>query len=303
MAIKCPVCENTSARPEFSNGGRRVECPRCGKFRITNNAMQMWEDFLESSQDKERLIANASGWIFENQDVLIGPEKIDMLKKLRAPSFHDRADMLMLAMEAKTSYAGQFISLQTADWQARAWCSNDDELYEILQYLASEGRIADTGETGTPTVKILPKGWAHLELLKASNPESPFGFVAMWFNQTMTGIYDNAIEPAITSAGYKPLRVDREEHVGKIDDFIITNIRRARFVAADLTGQRQSVYFEAGFALGLNLPVFYTCREDDIKSIHFDIRQFNCIAWHNCTELKERLTNRIIAVIGQGKQS
>ena len=40
----------------------------------------------------------------------------------------------------------------------------------------------------------------------------------------------------------------------------MAEIRRARFVLADHTGQVNSVYFEAGFALGFGLTVIPTSR-------------------------------------------
>lgn len=59
------------------------------------------------------------------------------------------------------------------------------------------------------------------------------------------------------------------------------------------------MYFEAGFAIGLGIPIIWTAREDEVKGgkIHFDIRQYNCIEWKNPEDLKEKLINRIKAVI------
>ena len=37
-------------------------------------------------------------------------------------------------------------------------------------------------------------------------------------------------------------------------------------MVCDLTGYRGGVYFEAGFASGLGLPVIYTCRKDWAKN-------------------------------------
>ncbi len=37
-----------------------------------------------------------------------------------------------------------------------------------------------------------------------------------------------------------------------------------RFMIADFTGHRGGVYFEAGFAHGLGIPVIWTCREDQL---------------------------------------
>ena len=60
------------------------------------------------------------------------------------------------------------------------------------------------------------------------------------------------------------------------------------------------VYFEAGFAQGLGLKVIWTCHEDHVKDLHFDTRQENHITWENPEDLREKLKNRIRAVIGFG---
>ncbi|MDD9797634.1 MAG: hypothetical protein OXT03_00745, partial [Alphaproteobacteria bacterium] len=39
------------------------------------------------------------------------------------------------------------------------------------------------------------------------------------------------------------------------------------------------VYYEAGFAHGLNKQVIFTVREDCADHVHFDTRQFNHIIW------------------------
>jgi nucleoside 2-deoxyribosyltransferase len=78
---------------------------------------------------------------------------------------------------------------------------------------------------------------------------------------------------------------------------IIADIRRSKFLIADFTGHRGGVYFEAGFALGLGLPVIWTCRKEELDKLHFDIRQYNFIDWETDGELQERLTNRIRATI------
>ena len=57
----------------------------------------------------------------------------------------------------------------------------------------------------------------------------------MWFDESMDQAFEVGIEPAIEEAGYKPLRIDRKEHVNKIDDEIIAELRRSRFVVADFT--------------------------------------------------------------------
>ena len=150
--------------------------------------------------------------------------------------------------------------------------------------------------------KITPEGWAHLEEIKKMNADSLQCFVALWFDEQMQNIYDEYISRAITNAGYKPHKVDQREYNDKIDDEIIAQIRRSRFIVADFTGHRGGVYYEAGFAKGLGLEVIWTCRKDDIDELHFDIRQYNCIDWdiEHLDVFSRRLTSRIESVLGHG---
>ncbi len=123
----------------------------------------------------------------------------------------------------------------------------------------------------------------------------------------MDEAFDQGIKPAIEGTGYKPLRIDQKEHVNKIDDEIIAELRRSRFVVADFThgedGARGGVYYEAGFAHGLERPVFFTCRKDKMKTLHFDTNHFNHIVWTDPADLREKLKNRILAVIGEGPEN
>ena len=126
----------------------------------------------------------------------------------------------------------------------------------------------------------------------------------MWFDATVLDAYKQGIEPGIEDAGYRPLRIDQEEDVEKIDDAIIAGIRRSRFLVADFTqgeeGARGGVYFEAGFAYGLGIPVIHTCREDMVDKLAFDTRQHNHIVWRAPEELRDALAKRISARFGDG---
>lgn len=88
-----------------------------------------------------------------------------------------------------------------------------------------------------------------------------------------------------------------KEHNNNICDEIIAEIRRSKFLIADFTGQRGGVYFEAGFAYGLGLPVIWTCKKDDVSNLHFDINHYNFILWEKSEDLCTNLCNRILATI------
>ena len=149
--------------------------------------------------------------------------------------------------------------------------------------------------------QITVGGFSHLAELKHKIVPSTQAFVAMWFDPSTDAAYRDGIEPAIQSCGYDPVRVDQIEHAGKIDDKIIAELRKSRFVVADFTqgetGARGGVYYEAGFAHALDIPVIFTCRKDCMKHLHFDTRQFVHIDWKGPEDLRGRLSLRINAVV------
>ena len=182
------------------------------------------------------------------------------------------------------------------------WSATPSEVeYLAFIFLAQEKDYLHVHATQT-AVLIKPKGFEYLEELRQTQHDSSIGFCAMWFDNELTPVWTNAIEPAINAAGYDPKRIDRVEHNNRIDDEIIAMIRRSRFMVADFTEQRGGVYFESGFALGLNIPVIWTVRDNHLEGVHFDNRQYNFITWNmnNLTDFQTKLQNRIEATIGRG---
>jgi nucleoside 2-deoxyribosyltransferase len=180
-----------------------------------------------------------------------------------------------------------------------------DEVKYLLDYMTLSGWVVfDDSHQKVKYGLLTVRGYARLAELATKQINSSQGFVAMWFDDSMTEAYEKGIKPGIEDAGYKPLPINRKEHINKIDDEIIVEIRRSRFVVADFThgdsGPRGGVYYEAGFAHGLNIPVFFTCREDVINQLHFDTRQYNHIKWKTPDDLRKQLADRISAVIGDG---
>jgi nucleoside 2-deoxyribosyltransferase len=140
-------------------------------------------------------------------------------------------------------------------------------------------------------------GWQRVDELRRTRVISDQAFVAMWFDPQMRDAWTDGIKPALSATGYTPIRLDFVEHNERIDDRIIAEIRRSGLVVADFTGDRGGVYFEAGFAMGLGIPVIWTCHKDDVEKLHFDTRQYNHIEWLEPGDLREKLELRIRATI------
>lgn len=119
----------------------------------------------------------------------------------------------------------------------------------------------------------------------------------MSFAKELDPAYDEAIAPALTDAGWTPVRMDRMHHNERIDDRIVAEIRRAGMVIADFTANRPGVYFEAGLAVGLGLPVIWTVNEADLGAVHFDTRQYNHIVWKKVADFRAQLHDRVVATV------
>ena len=234
----------------------------------------------------------------------ITKDTIERARIGRPLQFYERANRLLQFM-ANIRPAGQEVPPIHEVFSlalARSESTTENEIDLILNHLVQEGFV-NRGTAGEVRYKVTLAGHAHLESLPPG-VHSNRVFVAMWFDDSMKEVYYKGIEPAIKEAGYEPTRVDQEQFLTKIDEKIIADIRGSAFVVADFThgenGQRGSVYYEAGFAHGLNIPVIFLCRQtekDQELNLAFDTQQYPHILWENKEDLKEKLLQKIRAVI------
>jgi hypothetical protein len=107
-----------------------------------------------------------------------------------------------------------------------------------------------------------------------------------------------AMEGVIARAGGVAIRIDKEHALEDLVGRIKKEIRGAQFLVADLTDERPSCYFEAGYAEALGKPVIYMASKQSVSkpgvktNIHFDIHM-NMNYFSNHSELKEKLASTI----------
>lgn len=310
----CPIWDTPAeVRIESHRDAIWVNSIRTGGcYRITGSASRILGRSLNPRQ-KARL----TSWLVDqrrlgnecpeiDRDILIveGEERQDL-------HIHVRADRLLQFIDSEINEIGMTICLTSQEYfstPAGAWSESvsDHEVEYLLDYLCSLGWLKKENNAGVfrGHYILTVAGYARLAELKTTNIESTKCFVAMWFNPETEEAWMQGLKPGIEDMGYDAVRIDKVEHNNKIDDEIIAEIRRSRFVVADFTqgksGARGGVYYEAGYAQGLGLEVIFTCRQDmlDKNLIHFDTRQYNHIAWETPSELRKKLANRITVTVG-----
>lgn len=123
-------------------------------------------------------------------------------------------------------------------------------------------------------------------------------FVAMSFDPLMKETRE-AIKKAILENHFEPIIIDEQliDSSQTINDAIISAIKGCKFCIADFSQQKDGVYFESGFAVGLNKPVIYTCHHDWFTESHFDTNHFPHIIYKSHKDLIEKLDMKIKAWI------
>jgi hypothetical protein len=296
--VQCEICGSSSIPSGQGWSQRRRNCPRCGTFEY--DGLEWWTH-LRSESHRVRL----SGWIREQNDAGVPFVKITRdvyirTENMALPSLQERANRVLLTFARKwPDIEGLSLLINVErdpEILGRSYCSTSNELRILIGILTESGFLRAPPPSNT-TVGISIKGILEVESLGAKTVNSSQGFVAMSFDPAMNDSWSNGFDPGIRAAGYAPFRIDRKDFLGGISDEIISEIRRSRFLVVDYTKQNNGAYFEAGFALGLGLPIIPTCHNDEVSKLHFDIKHLNTLLWEAPTDLSEKLTRRISAVI------
>ena len=273
-----------------------MRCRRCGEFLITDEAICLLRE--PANKDRRYLISAASR---RGSDAGGVPELLtysveEIWRTASAPRtpFEVIDQLLLHIHQHTTSFAGG-VRIHLDDYPLFTLRSST-ELKTFAYHLHSLGYV-ELGAEGADalTCQLTLKGWQRVPELQKLGKASDKAFVAMWFAAELDEAWREGIVPAFDGTGWRPVRVDSVEHNDKIDDRIVAEIRRSGLLVADVTGHRAGVYFEAGLALGLGLPVVWMVRADHLEGVHFDTRQYNHIVWATPAELREMLRNRLLA--------
>ncbi len=313
----CPLCKTSAIA--HANGPEPTwewfNCETCGQYHIDRHTKFNMESASfpvprHVLSGVTRNVWESTGRPFELVDEATQTlEALHKASPVTIPQREDvvrKSDMILRHLKRKTTYPGEKISC--VNDRAAGFCQNEEEFSYCLAYLIERSyieRIEGSAGKQTWMFRITPKGWEYLsgEVADISSQ----AFIAMSFEMALDEMWLRGLGKGIAAAGYEPFRIDRKEHNNRIDDEIVAEIRKSRFLVADLTRQNSGAYFEAGFALGLGKPVIWTCEkaEVDAKKVHFDTRQYSIVLWKQgeWADLAKRLAQRIEATLGRNLAS
>ena len=311
---RCPLCNHVCYRNEDPRSMLVLcKCPVCGMFVLSS----MSDLFLSGVSKTERtkiykiqfaLRAISEKALGKRDNSLFppySPSDLGRMLNAQEPSVQEKLVLLLKHLASVTEHPGQSLEFDV-EYDYPVVCAKNAEEAKFYFDSLAEQKLLTVEPPFTnrklPRFTMTANGWQELSRIELSGSESSNAFIAMWFDRDRD-VFAEAINAAVVTAGYLPVRVDKVEHVNHIDDEILARIRDARFLISDFTGQRNGVYFEAGFMLGLGRPVIWICQKDDLQKVHFDTRQYNTIDYEDANDLKTRLRFRIEAILGKGPQN
>lgn len=328
----CGASLNPNVSERLRNDGQIYNCPNCGEYFLSfetyvnqggefnqRNRVKVSQVLAERKLHKKPQVAfmqkgddspldNPPDLSGANFEVLSFNQVLDQFP-------HDPLEMserILLSLSTLASTPFDKVDLwwciSHQAFPYRALFCHEHALRNVLDYCETAGWIKnDRDNDGSidNCFLITPKGWERIKELRKRLPgEKTQIFVAMWFSEVADKTFA-AIRDTIEKEGLKAYRIDKQEYNNNICDEMFAEIQRSSALIADYTGNRPNVYFEAGFAKGLGIPVIMLIPKSDLdneeKKPHFDIAQYNFIAYDGLDDLKQRLRQRLRAMFPQIK--
>lgn len=289
----CIVCSTPNARRQTGDGDwTRFDCQRCGSFILSGTAESALESALVEMPLRRSLMSHTIRKMQRPKDShlrIIGSNELPSFwSDERLPSPLEQADRFLLWLgdnqaspiewaETTASVIAATVGTPVSpggDSQGWGWLHSQLEPKGLYRLVGGEG--------GNVRLMLTMNGWEKYQSLRDQRVNGRIAFMAMKFNDT---VLDEAVKkcfkPATLRTGFE-LRVLTDQQVaGLIDNQIRAALLTARFVIADLTHGSHGAYWEAGFAEGLGIPVFYTCETAAWESAktHFDTNHLLTILW------------------------
>jgi hypothetical protein len=314
----CPVCDAdanvTSLLSENLSAisGARVSCSYCGDFQILQATVNE-VGCLPYTDPKMQALARhvirkmqvAGAW------PLLSAESFQQLGNRSLPTPAETVDNLLgWLAEQQDGRPGKEVEIGYSWPQiiASVGVIKPEDISWIVASLRMHNLINGTFGMSEAQCNLTPLGWQRFEELRRAQISSSFAFFARQFvNPELDAVFERCLRPAVEQTGYS-LRT-ATQRAGLVDAVIEDEIRRCRFVIADLSDDNAGAYWEAGFAEGLRKPVIYICRANDggaEKKTHFDTDHRQTVRWdigaleETAKKLKAVIRNTLL---GDAKQT
>ena len=285
--MACEVCAESSVFLGTIEYDEVFDCSRCGDYQIPKAVR---DDYLPIKDGKSRaLVSHFMRKMYDSKPrkrVALRRDLIDEFLKRSLPTPAELMDNALLWVADKANGRPVWVTFRSTDAEVQATIGAIDHTelqwaVDNLKLLGSFEVVFGGGEQGAI---LTPVGWRRVEELRLAHVASRYAFFARRFkNDALDSVVEACIRPAVAQTDFELRLVT--QRAGLIDATIEDEIRRCRFLIADLSDDNAGAYWEAGFAEGLGKPVIYLCSKSDFKEptaekkTHFDTDHRHTVRW------------------------
>ena len=305
----CTVCgSDANIHHKEYKVGEIVDCVRCGDFQISHvTAADLGLPFKDQ---KDRALASyviRKMWVPGVTRPKLTRDFFNSLQYKALPTPAEAMDNFIIWVAGEVDgRPGKIIAFDPAHPKVLATVGvvGFEDINWIVASLRFKQLLLEASRRETlHQCYLTADGWQRFEELKRAHIASSYAFFARKFsNADLDAVFEKCLYPAVEQTGYKLRTVT--QRAGLVDAVIEDEIRRCRFLIADLSDDNAGAYWEAGFAEGLGKPVIYICRTE--VATHFDANHRHTVRW-DLTSL-DQTAARLKAVIrntllGDAKQT
>jgi hypothetical protein len=275
----CPICGRHPAQARCNDLDEEitVDCGTCRLYRLGEDALPEFRTICSKISNAKALISYC---IRQTQRSNERPLIDDSLLRAFAehntlPSPPEQGDNLIreLGSQLEGADPGRLWRFHPDNIKALIGASSAKGVRYVVEELHNKGLVNHNATRDSIGVSLTFPGWERYSELQRAHSEGPIAFMAMPFNvPELDDVYLQCFRSAVQATGFELRRLDEKPPAGLIDIRMEVEIRRSRFLVAELTKGNKGVYWEAGFAEGLGKPVIYTCEKAYFQKnrSHFD---------------------------------
>jgi len=164
---------------------------------------------------------------------------------------------------------------------------NLQELVYIIDKLSTDRLLIREGMN----FKLTEKGWREAAASAGRKKLKPC-VVLISDDEDLRTIWQDRLLPKIEQCGYQP-RLLTHTNTHNREKYSLELIADSKLIIADLSGQSPEVYFTAGYALGLNIPVIWTVNSRDADKLFVQIKDIRPIVWETAEDLAVILQQKL----------
>ncbi|MNH81132.1 hypothetical protein D3C73_334930 [compost metagenome] len=205
-------------------------------------------------------------------------------------TIEDKGTRLLLYLYRHSEGAGHPVTIRPlSSCYNLTYSPNLQELVYIIDKLREEELIAREGGT----FKLTEKGWSEASA-RSGGRKLKSCYVLLPDHDTLRASWTEKILPRLEQCGYLP-RLIHESWSDNRDTPPSEIVSNSKLVIADITSHSPAVYFAAGIAEGLNIPVIWTVKHSESNPIAVPSNHIRPMIYDLEEELAAMLQQKLIS--------